>query len=49
MERQFGNDVVRKEARDKVIGIAKYTNDLVYSPVLHNKILASLYAYMRII
>lgn len=32
MESQLGKDIVRVEAKDKVTGIAKYTNDFNDSP-----------------
>ncbi len=35
METQLGKNTVRKEAKDKVTGAAKYTNDFTDSPMLY--------------
>lgn len=49
MESQLGKDIVRKEARDKVTGAAKYTNDLIDEPMLCAKLLTSPHAHAKII
>ena len=49
METQLGKDTVRKEAKDKVTGAAKYTNDMTDSPMLYVKLLTSAHAHARII
>ena len=48
MESQLGKNVVRKEAKDKVTGAAKYTSDLNDSPMLYAKLLTSTYAHAKI-
>lgn len=48
MESQLGKNVVRKEAKDKVTGAAKYTSDLDDSPMLYAKLLTSTYAHAKI-
>jgi len=49
METQLGKNIIRKEARDKVTGMAKYTNDLSDSPMLEAKVLTSPHAHAEII
>ncbi len=49
METQLGKSVVRKEAKDKVTGAAKYTNDLNDSPMLYARLLTSIHAHARIL
>lgn len=49
METQLGKDIARKEARDKVTGAARYTDDLADSPMLHARILTSKYAHAQIL
>ena len=49
MESQLGKDIVRVEAKDKVTGTAKYTNDLDDSPILYAKLLTSSCAHAKII
>lgn len=44
----LGNDVLRKEAWDKVTGAAKYNVDEVLRNILHAKILTSIYAHANI-
>lgn len=49
MKTQLGKDIVRKEAKDKVTGAAKYTNDRADSPMLYAKLVTSAHAHARIL
>ncbi len=49
METQLGKNTVRKEAKDKVTGAARYTNDITDSPMLYARLLTSVYAHAQII
>lgn len=49
MESQLGKNIVRKEAKDKVTGAAKYTNDLNDSPMLYAKLLTSTQAHAKLL
>ncbi len=49
METLLGKDTVRKEAKDKVTGMAKYTNDMTDSPMLYARLLTSIHAHARIL
>lgn len=49
MEAQLGKDTVRKEAKDKVTGEAKYTNDMTDYPMLYARLLTSVHAHARIL
>lgn len=49
MESQLGKDMVRVEAKDKVTGSAKYTDDLDDSPMLYARLLTSSCAHARIL
>ena len=49
METLLGKDTVRKEAKDKVTGMAKYTNDMTDAPMLYARLLTSVHAHARII
>ncbi|MCY6959874.1 hypothetical protein [Clostridium brassicae] len=44
----IGVSIPRKEALDKVTGVAKYTDDTNYFGILHAKILTSRYAHRKI-
>ena len=44
----IGVSIPRKEAFDKVTGIAKYTDDQISPGMLHGKILTSPYAHAKI-
>nr|WP_312577861.1 xanthine dehydrogenase family protein molybdopterin-binding subunit [Sedimentibacter sp.] len=44
----LGNDILRKEAWDKVTGAAKYNVDEILKNILHAKILTSIYAHANI-
>jgi len=46
---ELGKDVVRKEAKDKVTGGAKYVSDLIDRPLLHAKLLTSPHAHAQIL
>ncbi|MDR2022453.1 MAG: xanthine dehydrogenase family protein molybdopterin-binding subunit [Hungatella sp.] len=49
METQLGKNTVRKEAKDKVTGAAKYTNDFTDSPMLYARLLTSVHAHAQIV
>lgn len=49
MNTQLGKDIIRKEARNKVTGAAKYTNDIKEAPLLHAKLLTSPHAHAKIV
>lgn len=49
MNTQLGQDIIRKEAWNKVTGVAEYTNDLLEPDAYHAKLLTSRYAHARII